>query len=219
MHRLHGSAADLLQPPPSGAADPVAPAVWLLAVDRPTLVLGSTQPDTVLDRDRARARGVEVVRRRSGGGAVLLRPGTVTWLDVFVPAADRLWSDDVGRAFWWLGETWKLALDSLGVDGAEWHRGPLVRNRWSDLVCFAGLGPGEVVIKDGRKAVGMSQRRTRAGALVQCAALHAWDAVGIAELLELDSPEAARDLAGAAAGLPVDPGVLQAAFLAALATR
>ena len=41
-------------------------------VDRPTLVLGSAQPDTDVDQRVAGALGVDVVRRRSGGGAVLL---------------------------------------------------------------------------------------------------------------------------------------------------
>ena len=39
---------------------------------------------------------------------------------------------------------------------------------WCPLVCFAGVGPGEV-LAGGRKLVGISQRRTRAGARFQCA--------------------------------------------------
>ena len=56
------------------------------SVDAPALVLGSAQRDDVVDADACAAAGVEVVRRRSGGGAVLLLPGEVTWLDVVVPA-------------------------------------------------------------------------------------------------------------------------------------
>ena len=37
---------------------------------------------------------------------------------------------------------------------------------WSALVCFAGLGPGEVTL-DGQKLVGLSQRRTRDGVRIQ----------------------------------------------------
>jgi lipoate-protein ligase A len=189
------------------------PSVWLLSVDRPALVLGSTQAETVVNR-RA-AAGVEIVRRHSGGGAVLLTPGSVLWADVLVAAGDPLWTDDVGRAFWWLGEVWVEALASAGVEGARWHDGPLERTPLSDLVCFAGLGPGEVVTGDGRKVVGMSQRRTRSGALFQCAALLAWDAAATAALLGLDATE----LADAATGVGVALGVLQEAFVAALARR
>ena len=90
--------------------DPVVRTVWWQEPAHPTVVLGSTQPDDVVDRGRATAAGVDVVRRRSGGGAVWLAPGAVTWVDVVVPAADPLWLDDVGRAAYWLGEAWAEAL-------------------------------------------------------------------------------------------------------------
>ena len=35
--------------------------------------------------------------------------------------------------------------------------------RWSSLVCFGGVGAGEVVTADGRKVVGLAQRRNRRG--------------------------------------------------------
>ncbi len=36
----------------------------------------------------------------------------------------------------------------------------MIRTRWSSDVCFAGTGPGEVLVGDA-KLVGISQRRTR----------------------------------------------------------
>src|SRR5262245_14287634 len=96
-----GSAADLHARP---FDPPVERMVHVLEVDRPALVLGSTQPDDVVDRDAARRLGIEVVRRRSGGGAVLLQPAGTVWIDVELPRDDPLWDDDVGRASWWLGE-------------------------------------------------------------------------------------------------------------------
>jgi lipoate-protein ligase A len=159
-------------------------------VDEPALVLGSTQPDVPV-------RGVPVVRRRSGGGAVLVGPGLVAWVDVFVPTGHPLWEDDVGRAFWWLGEAWAAALSSLGgglglAAPPVVHRGPLMTTPWSRDVCFAGLGPGEVTV-DGGKAVGMAQRRSREGALFQCALALSWDPARYAQLLAL-GPDAAEDL-------------------------
>jgi lipoate-protein ligase A len=156
----------------------------LSVVGRPALVLGSTQRASVVG-------DVEVVRRRSGGGAVLLRPGETLWVDVVVPAGDPLWSDDVGRSFWWLGEVW------ASVVGGSVHRGPLVRSAWSDAVCFAGVGPGEVLL-DGRKRVGMASRRTREGALFQCAVPFGWDPDAYVRLLGLP-PAAVVELAEVAA--------------------
>jgi lipoate-protein ligase A len=147
-----------------------------LSVTSPALVLGSSQADVT-------AKSVDVVRRRSGGGAVLVAPGDVVWVDVFLPRGDALWHDDVGRAFWWLGDAWARA---LGIGETVVHRGAMVRTALSDLVCFAGLGPGEVTVA-GAKVVGMAQRRTREGALFQCAVPLRWDPGAYAELLGLDS--------------------------------
>jgi lipoate-protein ligase A len=168
------------------------PTVVSRHVDEPALVLGSTQPDVPF-------RGVPVVRRRSGGGAVLVGPGLVAWVDVFVPAGHPLWEDDVGRAFWWLGEAWAGALSALGVASGVAlpaapvvHQNGLVVTPWSRDVCFAGLGPGEVTV-DGGKSVGMAQRRSREGALFQCALALSWDPARYAQLLAL-GPDAAEDL-------------------------
>lgn len=184
----------------------------------PSLVLGSTQGLDVVDGAAAARSGLAVVRRRSGGGAVLVRPGEVVWVDVFVPSGDRLWAPDVGRATHWLGRAWAEALGDLGRP-ATWHDGPLVSTRWSSLVCFAGLGPGEVRV-GGAKVVGISQRRTRAGALFQCAALVRWSPADLLELLALPDDhrrQAASDLAGAAVGIDMEPQALEDAFLARLA--
>ena len=174
--------------------------VWRLDVDRPALVLGSAQPEEHVDAGAAAAAGVDVVRRRSGGGAVLLVPGRVLWIDVVIPRDDPLWDDDVGRAFHWLGAAWAEALRDLGVAAESWT-GAMQRSPLSDRVCFAGLGPGEVTV-DGRKVVGLSQRRTRDGARFQCAALADWDPGLLADLLRLDP----ADLDGVAAGVerPLD---------------
>lgn len=206
VEHLTGSAADLhLRDLPS----PLERTVWLLRVDRPALVLGSTQADDVVDAAAVAGAGVEVVRRRSGGGAVLLQPGDL-WVDVLLARGDPLWHDDVGRAAHWLGVAWAAALGGA----ARVHRGPLVRTAWSDLVCFAGVGAGEVTAGEGGpKLVGISQRRTRAGVRFQCAALARWDVVGILGLLALGPGQRARaaeELAGAAAGVELAPSELLA---------
>ena len=127
------------------------------------------------------ATGVEVVRRRSGGGAVLVEPIGTLWVDVVLPRGDALWDDDVGRAAHWLGDAWAAAIG----DRAVVHRGAMVRAPLSDAVCFAGLGPGEVTV-DGRKVVGISQRRTREAARFQCVAYERWDAGPLEAALGLE---------------------------------
>lgn len=161
-------------------------AVWRCTATKPAIVLGSTQKDGVVDQRAAAAAGLDIVRRQSGGGVVLV-DSSLLWVDVLLPSGDPLWESDVGRSSLWLGSAWSDAFASLGV-ATRMHEGALQRTRWSASICFAGLAPGELVDEEGRKVLGISQRRTRAGARFQCAALGAWDPVALAALLCL-TPE------------------------------
>lgn len=185
---LHAASADLV-----ATADPVR-TVRVLEPSAAAVVLGRAQAPDDVDVARANRAGVAIVRRCSGGGAVLVVPGGAVWVDVLVPRHDPRWDDDIGRAGWWLGEAWAAALASTGLGGGVVHRGGLLRGPWSQQVCFAGLGPGEVTV-EGRKVVGMSQRRTKIAALFQCAAVVWWDPVPLLDVLALSEGERQRGAA------------------------
>jgi lipoate-protein ligase A len=181
------------------------------------LVLGSAQSLDLVDGRSAAAAGVDIVRRHSGGGAVLLQAGRSLWVDVLLPRPDRRWVDDVGESFHWLGEVWAGALATLGVSAAV-HRGRLEKTTWGSLVCFGAVGPGEVLV-GGRKVVGISQRRSRTGARFQCLVSAAWRPEDLLELLDLAPGEraaAAEDLRDRAAGAGVPLPALERAFIARL---
>jgi lipoate---protein ligase len=191
--------------------DDGTPRVWVLDATGPAVVLGSTQRDDVVDAGSARAAGVDVVRRRSGGGAVWVAPGDPHWVDVIVPRGHALWSDDVGRAFLPIGRAWQQALASVGLGGTHLHEAALACGPLGGTVCFAGRGPGEVLIGDA-KVVGISQRRTRAGARFQCAVPVRWDPAPLAALLGVDAELLA------AAGHGIGDHVERAALVDALVT-
>ncbi len=174
-----GSVTEQLE---QAASHPLVPArreVWLHRVDAPTLVLGSAQPARDVDHAALDRFGVRLARRRSGGGAVLLEPGTSVWVDLVVPAGDPLWLADVGHSFDWLGWVWLRALGDVGVSARLASAQPA--DRLARLACFAGVGHGEVLVTAGTgpmitagtgpmitagtgaamKVVGLSQRRTR----------------------------------------------------------
>lgn len=158
------------------------PRLWWFRPGRSAVVLGSTQDDSILDLDECVRLGLDVVKRRSGGGVVLIGPDATVWLDVLLPRTHALWDDDIGRATWWVGETWAEALAELGIDQPVVHRGGLESSELSRVVCFAGRGPGEVFV--GRtKLVGISQRRTREWARFQCALSLRWDVTSLAAAL------------------------------------
>lgn len=168
--------------------------VEVLTPSVPAVVLGSTQAAPV------GPSRIEVVRRRTGGGAVLVTPDDPLWVDVDLPIGDPLWSDDVGASFRWLGAAWTEALGHGIV-----HEGGFEPGRWGRTVCFAGRGPGEVFV-DGAKVVGLAQRRTRAGARFQCAVLSRWAPDALIDVVVPGEDRAAArpDLAGVARGVPLD---------------
>jgi lipoate-protein ligase A len=189
-------------------------------VPRPTVVLGSGQRESSGLEGRAAAAGLDVVRRRSGGGAVLLLTEGLLWVDVLVPRIDPLWDDDVGRSSAWLGAAWCTALESVGVD-AVMHRGPMACGVAGRAVCFVGRAAGEVLC-EGRKVVGVSQRRDRSGARFQCAVLLGTDAGArsVAPLVDLlgvePRVEALAEVDVSVGGLSVEADRLFEVFLGAL---
>jgi lipoate-protein ligase A len=200
-----GSAAVLHDAWPAVLERPEGRALAVCHVTEAAVVLGSTQPASLVDGARASADGVAVARRRSGGGAVLVTPADPVWVDAWLPAGDPLWTDDVGRAFDWLGETWTAALGRSGINGVSAHRqGYVACTRWATSVCFGGVGTGEVVTADGRKVVGLAQRRNRHGAWFHGACYLHWDPARLVDLLTLSVLEreaALVGLGGAAVGV------------------
>lgn len=156
---------------------PVTPAnrLNMLHATAPAIVLGRAQKvDDGFDA-RAAAAGFAVARRVSGGSAVAVGPGECLWVDVVVERDGPGWNDDIGKAGCWMGDQWVAALDTAGVADTKVHRTGMEKLPGYDSVCFAGIGPGEVLTADGAKLVGISQRRTRGWALFQCAIPLRWD--------------------------------------------
>ena len=214
IEHLHGDGAEFHDRVPGGSR-----ALWWLEVDRPLLALGSTQQFDRVDERVASAFGVSTVRRRSGGGGVLLLPGEFVWVDLVVPVDDALWDDDVGRAAHWVGSLWCEVLAGLGF-AATVHRGPMIKSRWSSQVCFSGTGPGEVLGATGRKLVGISQRRTRHWARFQTMCHLRWRPELVAALVAAPRPRP-EDIAAAAIALGgaenvVSPGPTARTVVAAL---
>jgi lipoate-protein ligase A len=157
--------------------------IWVNHVAGPALVLGSTQRDpSMIDVDECARRGIDIVRRRSGGGAVLLTPSEVTWFDVIIPSGAPGWAQDVHAPMVWLGERFAAACHGAGVTQAVTvNDNSMVRTEWSTLICFDGIGPGEVLL-DGRKLLGISQRRTRTALRLQCCWYHQVDPAALVAL-------------------------------------
>jgi lipoate-protein ligase A len=156
------------------------------------LVIGSTQDMADIDTAVTKSKGISVVRRRSGGGAVFLRPGESVWIDVVIPRGDSLWTDDVSASSLWLGDVWSATLRQFGVEHTVVHRDAMVKTSMSRTICFDGLAPGEVTSAT-RKVVGISQRRTRDGARFQCVVYSRWDPTSWRDCLATADAQRALD--------------------------
>lgn len=165
-HDLSGTAAGFHALDPAGERG-----LWWCMPERPALIVGSSQTVDLVSSAAAASAGVDVVRRRSGGGVVWVHPTDSVWIDVTVPRDDRLWVDDVGRSMLWLGDVLVDAL-SPWVPGSV-HRGAFDAGDHGREVCFASTSPGEVFV-GGAKLAGISQRRTRDGARLQCVIYRRW---------------------------------------------
>lgn len=124
-------------------------------------------------------------------------PDDVVWLDVIVPRDAAGWSADVHGPMRWLGGHLAAIVRSRSlVDAGEisTHEGPMLSTPWSTLVCFDGIGAGELLV-DGAKLVGISQRRTRDAARLQCCWYTRYDSAELVSLLAEDHRPPVADLA------------------------
>jgi len=134
-----------------------APVLRLYCWDPPALSLGRFQPDDDVDHAACAARGVDVVRRPTGGRA-LLHGADVTYSAAFPQP-----SGDAGRVdalYEWLASGLIAGLALLGVEAA------IARNDGpAGPVCFAGQQGADLRVGE-RKLCGSAQVR-RDGAVLQ----------------------------------------------------
>ncbi|HUR77222.1 MAG TPA: hypothetical protein VMZ22_04680 [Acidimicrobiales bacterium] len=184
-----------------------------LHATRAAIVLGRAQKVDDGFEARAAASGFDVARRISGGSAVLVGPAQCAWVDVVVARGAPGWHDDIGKAGCWMGDQWVAALDSVGVTDLAVHRTAMQKRPGHEAVCFAGVGPGEILTARGAKLVGVSQRRTRSWALFQCAIPLRWDPEPLVAVL---GPAAAPARVASVATLDAATAASAVAALAAL---
>lgn len=143
------------------------PTVRFFAWVPPTVSLGYSQPlDDRIDLTACRRLGIGLVRRPTGGSAILHESpeGEVTY-SVVAAAGDFPGFDDVLETYRILGQGLAAGLARLGVPAEVV---PVLRGRrgaQAPTFCFARTGAYEIAVA-GRKLVGSAQRR-QAGAFLQ----------------------------------------------------
>lgn len=148
-----------------GVAEPLV-RVW--AYDAPAVVFGCSARVSAEMGARARAAGVELCVRQSGGGAVLTGPW-VLGATVLLPSRHPLVVPSIAQSYRWFGLAHCAWLHRMGI-GARAVRQPQLEDRNLAWACFARVSHWEVEVS-GRKIVGLAQARRRSGVLLSSAAL------------------------------------------------
>lgn len=150
-----------------------APVLRLYRWRPPCLSLGFSQPYEAADAAFCTARGVDVVRRPTGGRAVLHHL-ELTY-SVLAPLGQGPFSHDLQAAYRGICRALVAGLGKLGVQAAlsgEPEGGHISPTQ--PIPCFIGPAAGEVVAL-GRKLVGSAMRRHGRSLLQHGSILEGWD--------------------------------------------
>lgn len=160
----------------------IAPRWRVWTYERPAIVLGCSQRALRERAERQLGGRCAVLERESGGGAVLVGPWLVS-VSLVLPSGHEWLGSGLLQSYRRLGQLHAEALAELGV--ASTALSPQEVRGWRasgssvpDWACFGNLSPWEVVDAQGRKLVGLAQRKRQHGALLVAGTLVAmpdWD--------------------------------------------
>ncbi len=152
----------------------------------PTLSLGYFQP--AADRERHEAsRACSLVRRASGGGAIL-HDQELTY-SLAIPASHP-WAASAERLYLATHAALRDALAEFGVPASLRESAPGRSTAAEPFLCFRRFGAGDLLVGD-RKVAGSAQRRHRGailqhGSILYCASEYAPELPGIEQLTGVD---------------------------------
>jgi lipoate-protein ligase A len=137
------------------------PTLRLYAWEPACLSLGHAQPYSDVDMNRLQARGWEVVRRITGGRAIL-HTDELTY-SVIAPNDEPVIAGTVLQAYNRLAQALLLAVKNLELP-VEMQEGQANDSASSNPVCFEVPSTYEITV-DGKKLIGSAQARKKEGVL------------------------------------------------------
>jgi len=181
------------------AADGGPHTIRFYSWDVPSLSIGSFQRVSDLDTDELHRRSIPLVRRPTGGRAVL-HDSEITY-SVAAPIPSPHFPSDLMGSYKKIGECFLAGLRRLGLDA---RLVPVDRKRarssgyQHNPLCFSSPSWHEVLV-GGKKLIGSAQRRLKGSFLQQGSIIIDRDVEGLASLLsknESVSHDAARSALG-----------------------
>jgi lipoate-protein ligase A len=173
----------------SQAAGEAPPTLRLYTWAACCVTIGCGQPIADIDLEYCTAAGLPVLRRLSGGTAVLHEPAQLAFMMV-LPPAHPLVHGDVVESYAPVSRALLRALSYLGIQ-AEALPPAAARALPADplgrAACFGALAPYEIVWQ-GKKLIGHAQVRRRSAVLLGGTLLLAFDPAALARVLRVAQP-------------------------------
>ncbi len=135
-----------------------SPTLRLYAWQPPCLSLGYAQSIQVVDEDRLSDKGWNIVRRSTGGGAIL-HTDELTY-SVVGPTDDPRLKGDILTSYRRLSEAISQALENIGLAVETQPHEKLQQDKSSEPVCFEVPSHYEIAV-GGKKLVGSAQARKK----------------------------------------------------------
>lgn len=137
------------------------PVLRLYKWDRPTLSLGYFQKiNSEVNRSYCAAHGIPIVRRLTGGRAILHQSDELTY-SFTAPFSRPEFASGLKESYLAISGALMIALRSLGIP-AEMAPPPRTSRPDRNPVCFQSLSLAEAAV-DGRKIIGSAQKRWHNG--------------------------------------------------------
>ena len=166
------------------------PTLRLYAWEPACLSLGQAQPFSDVDANRLKERGWEVVRRATGGRAIL-HTDELTY-SVIAPNDEPRVEGGVLESYNRLAQALLLAVKNLNLP-VEMKEGKTDGNGTTNPICFEVPSTYEITV-DGKKLIGSAQARRKEGVLQHGSLPLTGDLARICQALAFES-EAAREVA------------------------
>ena len=167
------------------------PTLRLYAWQPPCLSLGQAQPFEDVDLQRLNARGWEVVRRLTGGRAIL-HTDELTY-SVIAPTNEPVVAGSILESYNRLAQAFLQAVKSLGLP-VEMMDDPGATQKTNNPVCFEVPSAYEITVQ-GKKLIGSAQARRKEGVLQHGSLPLTGDLARITEALVFPDDSARREAA------------------------
>lgn len=154
--------------------------------------LGYNQPPDIVDLRRCRDKGIDVVRRPTGGRAILHHE-ELTY-SVIIPANHSLFKRSISEIYLAVNRCLRKGLEVLGIKSSlspGINRSSRIRRERISSLCFSSFARYEVRI-NGRKLIGSAQRKFLQSLLQHGSILMGEAHINIPDYLNLPTAEKSR---------------------------